>query len=364
MQNVERVLFVHAHPDDESLSTGGTIATLVDRGASVTVLTCTRGEEGAQGADRTAELTAALAALGVTDHRYLGSVDARWPGKPPREYRDSGAGSLPDSLVAAPFGDVSGDIASVVSDLEATVVVSYDEWGGSGHPDHLRAHQAARRAAEVLGVPFFVIEHEAADGAGPVDVTAVLDRKRAAIAAHASQATVTGDTYALADGIARPIATVEYFRRLRPPHATKETFADQPLVTKISVGVLVLALGAVAGLLLTASHQSTVIVGSTVVPWGIIVALLASTGLIVSLRLVSHTRYLSILAAVGILGMSILLASPTRGGSVVIVDNLAGQLWTWVPPFVVLVTLAWPNSHSIRTGKIDGLPAVKGSSIQ
>jgi N-acetyl-1-D-myo-inositol-2-amino-2-deoxy-alpha-D-glucopyranoside deacetylase len=98
----ERVLFVHAHPDDESITTGGTIATLLDAGAHVTVLTCTRGELGevipadlqhllespeALGAYREKELAAAMAALGVTDHRYLGDDDALWDDLAPRRRR-------------------------------------------------------------------------------------------------------------------------------------------------------------------------------------------------------------------------------------------------------------------------------------
>lgn len=307
MTSAERVLFVLARPEDESTHVGGTIATLLESGAHVTVLTCLAGE----------------VASSVTDHRILGHEDARWPGKPPREYSETG----PTALVEAPFGEVSGDIASVISAVEPTLVVSYDEWGGTGEPDRVRAHQAARRAAEVLDVPFFVIDDSPVDGS-------------------------------------QTIVEHEHFRRLRPPGAVRETFADQPIVTKISLGVIALALGCVAGLLLTASHQSTVLLGETLVPWGIVVALFASTGLIVGLRIVTRTRLLSILAAIGLLGFSALLASPTRGGSVVVVDNLAGQLWTWVPPIVVVVALAWPNLHSKRTGKIEPIPAVKGSSIQ
>jgi N-acetyl-1-D-myo-inositol-2-amino-2-deoxy-alpha-D-glucopyranoside deacetylase len=336
MTSAERVLFVHAHPDDESNFTGGTIATLIDSGAHVSVLTCT-GEP-------SQALSDALAALGVSDHRFLGTPDARWPGKPPRDYTESG----PDALVAAPFGEVSGDVASVISAVEPTIVVSYDEWGGSGHPDHVRTHQAARRAAEVLGVPFFVIDESPIDGSRAVDIAAALDRKRAAIAAFGMH----------------DVGDAEYFRRLRPPGAERETFAEQPLITKISLGVITLALGSIAGLLLTASHQSTVLVGETLVPWGIIVALFAATGLIVGLRIVTRTRLLSILASIGLLGFSALLASPTRGGSIVVVDNLAGQLWTWVPPIVIVLALAWPNLRSRRTGKIEPIPAVKGSSIQ
>ena len=337
MTSAERVLFVHAHPDDESILTGGTIATLVDSGAHVSVLTCTTG--------RRDELSAALATLGVTDHRFLGEVDARWPDKPPREYTETGA----TALIAAPFGEVSSDVATVISAVGPTIVVSYDEWGGSGHPDHVRVHQAARRAAEVLEVPFFVIDDSPIDGSQSVDISSALERKRRAVAAY---------------GSAEQVGETENFRRLRPPHTQRETFADQPVITKISLGVIALALGSVAGLLLTASHQSTALVGETLVPWGIIVALFASTGLIVGLRIVTRTRLLSILAAIGLLGFSALLASPTRGGSVVVVDNLAGQLWTWVPPIVVVLALAWPNLTRGRAGKIERIPAVKGSSIQ
>src|SRR3984957_1317473 len=105
MARAERVLFVHAHPDDETLETGGTIAALVDRGAKVTVLTCTRGERGeiipddlrpaleskaAMAKLREAELAAAMKILGVTDHRYLGDRNARWSGAADRVYVDSG----------------------------------------------------------------------------------------------------------------------------------------------------------------------------------------------------------------------------------------------------------------------------------
>ena len=93
MTQPERVLFVHAHPDDETIATGGTLATLVDSGAVVTLVTCTRGERGevipadlqdalasqeALAALREAELRKAVGILGVTDHRFLGEENARW----------------------------------------------------------------------------------------------------------------------------------------------------------------------------------------------------------------------------------------------------------------------------------------------
>ena len=99
------MLFVHAHPDDETIVTGGTIALLAESGATVTVLTCTRGERGEvipapfkhlEGAGeqlaefRAAELARALHVLGVTDHRFLGEDRARWGQAEPRRYTDSG----------------------------------------------------------------------------------------------------------------------------------------------------------------------------------------------------------------------------------------------------------------------------------
>ena len=101
----ERVLFVHAHPDDETIATGGTIAALVDAGAEVTIVTCTRGElgevmpddlarlrgdEAALAAHREGEIAEAMRDLGVRDHRFLGDPEARTHGLPARVYRDSG----------------------------------------------------------------------------------------------------------------------------------------------------------------------------------------------------------------------------------------------------------------------------------
>jgi N-acetyl-1-D-myo-inositol-2-amino-2-deoxy-alpha-D-glucopyranoside deacetylase len=346
MDQAERVLFVHAHPDDESISTGGTIALLVDGGSAVTVLTATRGELGTGRGDRVANLTAALDILGVTDHRYLGAADARWPGKALREYADSGTESSASSLTAAPFGEVATDVAAVIEDVKPTIVVSYDEAGGAGHPDHIRVHQAARRAAEVMDVPFFTIE---TTGGEPVDISSVLERKNAALAAHGKPAQTE---------------TVERFARLRPPVEESTAFRDQSLITKAAVTIVVLTLSVATGLLMTAVHQSTVLIGDLLFPWGIIVALVCVTSLLVGIRLVFDTRVLTTIAAVGVLGMSAVLAAPTSGGSVVVVANTQGYLWTWVPIVVTLVVLAWPRIHRKAPGKIEHVPAVKGSSIQ
>jgi len=379
----ERVLFVHAHPDDESILTGGTIALLVDSGAQVTVLTCTRGERGTNlgapvadlGSHRVAELAEATRILGVTDHRLLGAANARWPGKEPRVYRDSGVqwdatGAIPldaidfSSFTGAPFGEVAADIASVIADVDPTIIVSYDERGGYGHPDNIRAHEAARRAAEVMGTPFFIVENDAKSATTTNEISDVLDRKRAAMAAHASQISLREHSYARANGVDVPIGRTESFSRLRPPVDEGSSFSSLSLVTKISLIVIVLAISAVAGLLMTAVQQSTVLIGTVLFPWGIIVALICAIALLAGLRIVFETRVLPTVAAVALLGMSALVATPTRGGSVVVADNLAGYLWTFVPIVATFLVLAWPNLRRKAPGKIEPVPAVKGSSIQ
>ena len=169
MSPARRLLLVHAHPDDETLTTGGTIARYAaDPGAGVTVVTCTLGEEGEVippelaelapdrgdqlGGYRIRELDAALAALGGPDHRYLGGA-GRW--------RDTGmalAGhgtraTLPPELhpraFAAPevFGTQLAQLLEIVDEVRPQVLVSYAADGGYGHPDHVRAHELTVAAA-------------------------------------------------------------------------------------------------------------------------------------------------------------------------------------------------------------------------
>ncbi|MBI3217104.1 MAG: N-acetyl-1-D-myo-inositol-2-amino-2-deoxy-alpha-D-glucopyranoside deacetylase [Mycobacterium sp.] len=156
-----RLLFVHAHPDDESLNNGATIAHYAARGAQVTVLTCTLGEEGEVigdrwsrlavdhadqlGGYRISELTAALNQLGIGEPMFLGGA-GRW--------RDSGmAGTEPRSR-SRRFVD-SGDaaiteLADAIAELRPHVVVTYDPNGGYGHPDHIRAHEVTTAAVAAV----------------------------------------------------------------------------------------------------------------------------------------------------------------------------------------------------------------------
>src|ERR1700754_1731129 len=157
-----RLLFVHAHSDDETLTPGATIAHYAARGAEVRVVTCTLGEEGevigdrwAQlavdqadqlGGYRIAELTAALRVLGVDAPIFLGG---------PGRWRDSGMlGTAPrcqERFVDADEREAVGALVSIIRRLRPHVVVTYDANGGYGHPDHVRAHVVTTAAVAAAG---------------------------------------------------------------------------------------------------------------------------------------------------------------------------------------------------------------------
>lgn len=258
-----RLLAVHAHPDDESITMGGTLARHVAAGDRVTLVTCTLGEEGevippelalltADAADqlggyRHSELAAACQALGVTDHRYLGGIGG---------HRDSGmAGSPahrhPRALVhaaagAAGFDAAVGELGAVLDEVAPDVVLSYDADGGYGHPDHIAAHEIARAAARrspsvrrfcAVVRPDEAVRRALADFvpapgyrapvaadlgftttaarvAVAVPVLDQRDRHRAALAAHATQIDVLPDGFALSNRIAQPLLDTEYFALL------------------------------------------------------------------------------------------------------------------------------------------------------
>lgn len=164
MPETPRLLFVHAHPDDESLSNGATIASYTARGAQVSVVTCTLGEEGEVIGDRWAglavdhadqlggyrigELTAALRALGVDAPLYLGGA-GRW--------RDSGMAGTQARRQAGGRGrfidadehEAVGALVAIIREQRPHVVVTYDPNGGYGHPDHIHAHTITTAAVAV-----------------------------------------------------------------------------------------------------------------------------------------------------------------------------------------------------------------------
>ncbi|MGQ0576466.1 MAG: N-acetyl-1-D-myo-inositol-2-amino-2-deoxy-alpha-D-glucopyranoside deacetylase [Pseudonocardia sp.] len=264
-----RLLLVHAHPDDEALATGGTIARYAaEPGTTVTLVTCTLGEQGEVipsalgqlaaghadqlGGYRIGELAAACAALGVTDHRYLGGA-GRW--------RDSGmalAGhgvraALPEVLHPRAFAgpgalDAQVDaLLEILDDVRPQVVVSYDAGGGYGHPDHVRAHDVTAKAtarvpyvrkryacvrgralldaglAALAAVPDLPFRLPGPDELPSVPDAAVTTRidvapyraaRLAAIRAHGTQAWAHDGpppSYAVSNGVAQPMPDVEEF---------------------------------------------------------------------------------------------------------------------------------------------------------
>ncbi|HSN12224.1 MAG TPA: N-acetyl-1-D-myo-inositol-2-amino-2-deoxy-alpha-D-glucopyranoside deacetylase [Propionibacteriaceae bacterium] len=164
-----RLLLVHAHPDDESSSTGATIARYCAEGAHVTLVTCTLGEEGeiiredlshvtpgaGLASHRLDELHAAAQALGLTDYVRLGG-DGR--------YHDSGMAHAEDGTATArdetadtafwnaDLLEASLHLVSVLRDRRPQVVVSYDPFGMYGHPDHVMAHRVMTYACVLSGV--------------------------------------------------------------------------------------------------------------------------------------------------------------------------------------------------------------------
>ncbi|WP_146076874.1 MULTISPECIES: PIG-L family deacetylase [unclassified Rathayibacter] len=370
----ERVVAVHAHPDDETITMGGTLARLVAQGASVTVVTATRGEcgevipedlaplEGSAelAAHRTTELVVALTALGVADHRFLGEAGARAPGLAPRVYRDSGMqwgpGRVPvplepvhpASFTAAPEDEEVADLVAVLRQVDAGVVLSYDAGGGYGHPDHVRTARVAERAAELLGLRFLAVLPDAAPPL-PGDVVIELSaedhaRKRAALEAHATQLVVEGDEARLSSGPPFPIGRIERFRPVAQAGRPAPLPEERPtLGSRVLSGVAGVLVGAVVGAITTVAHQSTVSVGGVVLPVGLAASLAGVLLLLLGLRLVLIDRFVAFCTAMGLLGMIGLLALRSTGGSVLVPANGLGVAWTFLPALIALVVIAWPR---------------------
>jgi N-acetyl-1-D-myo-inositol-2-amino-2-deoxy-alpha-D-glucopyranoside deacetylase len=256
-----RILFVHAHPDDEAIGTGATMARYAAAGAHVTLVTCTLGEEGeihvpalaqlaADRADqlggyRLTELAAACRVLGVSDHRFLGGAG---------RFRDSGMMGLPTNdhpraFWRADLDAAAGQLVEVFREVRPQVLVTYDENGFYGHPDHIQAHRVAMRAYELAGeyaprkvywtaVPRSVIEAgmkafgESSDNpfadvanvddlpfgtldeeiAARVDAHEYADAKVAAMKAHASQIPQNSWLFSVAGNFGAEFMGIEYYQ--------------------------------------------------------------------------------------------------------------------------------------------------------
>ncbi len=275
-----RLLLVHAHPDDESIGQGATMARYVAEGRGVTLVTCTAGEMGeilvpelehlaadredGLGLHRRTELEAAMKELGVTDHRYLGGFGA---------YRDSGMKWHEDGHAVAAddvhenafwhadLTEASDHLVEVIREVRPQVMVTYDQFGNYGHPDHIQAHRVAMYAAQLAAVPSYrrdlgepwdiakiywgamsesrmraglkalrdagdttTFEGMDPDGelgpfvtpdadlAAAVDGTEFVDRKMAALAAHATQITTDGPFFALSNNLGNRVWSTEFYR--------------------------------------------------------------------------------------------------------------------------------------------------------
>lgn len=257
------MLLVHAHPDDETINNGATMAKYVAAGVAVTLVTCTRGEEGEVlvpelahlasnkddqlGKHREGELADAMSVLGVKDFRFLGA--------PHKIYRDSGMmdtepNRRADNFWNANVDDAAEFLVSVILEVKPQVLVTYDEIGGYGHPDHIQAHRVAMRAAEIARtrgweiqkiywntIPKSVIEQGIAamkdtgnqffgvdkaedfPFAQPDElVTTVIEaedfvtQKMNAMKAHPTQISVDGPFFALSDNLGFKVWGQEFYR--------------------------------------------------------------------------------------------------------------------------------------------------------
>ena len=275
----QRLLLVHAHPDDESINNGATMAKYVAEGRGVTLVTCTLGEEGevlvpelahlaadredSLGPHRVGELAAAMKALGVTDHHFLGG---------PGRYRDSGMAwdetghARPkdtvrhDTFWHADLTEAATLMAEIIREVRPQVLVTYDEFGNYGHPDHIQAHRVAMYGAQLAAVPSYrrdlgapweiakiywaaislsrtlegrrILEEQGIDNpfgtwevdklprfivpdeniSAEVDGSEYADAKVAAMKAHATQIEVEGPFFALSNHVGNQVLGQEAYR--------------------------------------------------------------------------------------------------------------------------------------------------------
>ena len=259
----------HAHPDDESIQTGGTIAKAVASGHRVVLVFATRGEHGevddgfledeehlAQ--RREQETYASAQILGVERVEFLGYHDSGMMGTAENE--------LPDSFWQADVDEAAGALAAILQEEEADVLTVYDSDGGYGHPDHIQVHRVGVRAGEMAGTPRVyettmnrdhlrrVIQAAVEAGQLPaeevpdlededvtfgrpegeitttVDVRGHLAAKRASMAAHASQIPDTSFFLAMPDEAFEASFGWEWFIRRDVPagHREDDLFAGLP----------------------------------------------------------------------------------------------------------------------------------------
>jgi N-acetyl-1-D-myo-inositol-2-amino-2-deoxy-alpha-D-glucopyranoside deacetylase len=278
----ERLLLVHAHPDDETIQNGATMAKYAAEGRGVTLVTCTAGEMGEilvpelehlaadredrLGEHRRGELDAALKELGVTDHRYLGGFGTyrdsgmQWHEDGYAIPADTGPDSHPNTFWHADLTEAADHLVPIIREVRPQVLITYDQFGNYGHPDHIQAHRVAMYAAQLAAVPSYRKDlgepwdipkiywsamsesrmreglrrlrdagqqttFDGIDPEGPLpmttpdeDIAAVVDgndyveAKLAAMRAHATQIETDGPFFALSNNLGNQVWGLEFYR--------------------------------------------------------------------------------------------------------------------------------------------------------
>ena len=235
-------LFVHAHPDDETVQTGALMAWLAANNVEVQLLTCTRGEQGEIVAGvlpesttpgelvrvREDELARAAQTLGITAAYVLGTPPARAVGHQRRDYHDSGmrwiaeglAGPAeiddPQTFTASSLDDEVADLLALIDLIRPSVLVGYDRLGSYGHPDHVRAHELADEAAQAAGLPLVEVASEpGADGFEWFDLSDQRSTVVAALRCHATQLSVVDGRIVHVGGQHQELPLSAGLRRIR-----------------------------------------------------------------------------------------------------------------------------------------------------
>ena len=255
----------HAHPDDESISTGGSMARAAAEGHRVVLVCATNGDHGESPDDlaegetlvdrRRAETAQSAAVLGVARLEYLDYADSGMTGWEQNEH--------PRSFVQAPVDEAARALATILREEAADVLTTYDWHGNYGHPDHIKVHSVGHRAAEMAGTPavfestmnrdamkrFFNMARETGGASGPdgenwdpdapaddgnpfgtpeselthmVDVSEFVAVKRASIRCHKSQITDAGFFSSMPDEQFAMAFGTEWYTRKGATHPVRE----------------------------------------------------------------------------------------------------------------------------------------------
>lgn len=285
----ERVVFVFARPGDEALFSGGTIARLRSEGAEVAVIF---GDGTGDGADVAARIDAAL-----------------------RE---------------------------AVERIHATAVVV--------DPADVELSDAVTRVADDAGVPVFLATHPSASPAERViaiDVRDHFEEKVRALSHYGDRWSVSGAEVALPDGRVLPVGDSETYLRLEARTSPHGTPRPTPLA-RLGGSIAAAAVGVAFGVLGTIGHQSTLSIGSALIPVGLFLSLTAVTALLVGIRMILGDRLIVLACALGMLAAIFVLSLRSTGGSVLIPAGLPGTVWSVAPTLVAAVAVGWPKLPARR----------------